>query len=98
VDDEEGHDIGNYGAVLSIWDRLFGTWSLASSSRPVRFGAANAPAATVWDLAWHPVRVFVRFFSVRIGSQSDPARKKVCAVPSEGLTEVVQKVQSSSQL
>jgi sterol desaturase/sphingolipid hydroxylase (fatty acid hydroxylase superfamily) len=70
VEGEQGHDIGNFGAVLSIWDRLFGTWSLPALRRPVRFGVPDGPAPTVLDLVLHPVRVCVRFISSRFGSCS----------------------------
>lgn len=61
VDDESRDHIGNYGAVLSIWDRMFGTWSLAALKRPVRFGVEDGPSATVLDLMVHPLRVCWRW-------------------------------------
>jgi sterol desaturase/sphingolipid hydroxylase (fatty acid hydroxylase superfamily) len=60
-DDEHSRDIGNFGAVLSVWDRLFGTWSLPALRRPARFGAANAPPPTMLGLVLHPLRVCIRF-------------------------------------
>jgi len=63
-DDAHPHGAGNFGAVLCIWDRLFGTWSLPTSNRPVRFGVEHAPAPTVWGLVLHPLRVCIRFLPV----------------------------------
>ena len=61
-DGDRGSDLGNYGAVLSIWDRLFGTWSLPQMKRPPRFGVADAPPPTLLGLVLHPFRVCIRFF------------------------------------
>jgi sterol desaturase/sphingolipid hydroxylase (fatty acid hydroxylase superfamily) len=47
---------GNFGALFSFWDRLFGTW-LLPSNRPVRFGVDDAPASTLSSLFLHPFRV-----------------------------------------
>jgi sterol desaturase/sphingolipid hydroxylase (fatty acid hydroxylase superfamily) len=57
VDDESRDHIGNYGAALSIWDRLFGTWSLPALKRPAGFGVEDGPRATLLDLVVHPLRV-----------------------------------------
>lgn len=62
-DDAQDHGAGNFGAVLSVWDRLFGTWSLPGPHRPACFGVNDAPAPTVWGLVLHPLRVCVRFLS-----------------------------------
>jgi sterol desaturase/sphingolipid hydroxylase (fatty acid hydroxylase superfamily) len=67
AESEHGHGIGNFGAVLSIWDRLFGTWSLPVLCRPARFGVPDGPAATLLDLAFHPIRVCIRFVSSWFG-------------------------------
>jgi sterol desaturase/sphingolipid hydroxylase (fatty acid hydroxylase superfamily) len=61
--DPDGHGIGNYGAIFSIWDRLFGTWSLPKSRRPEHFGVEGAPMQTVTGLALHPLRVCLDFLS-----------------------------------
>lgn len=54
---------GNYGAVLSVWDRMFGTWSLPALKRPARFGVEDGPAATLLDLVLHPLRACWRLIS-----------------------------------
>jgi sterol desaturase/sphingolipid hydroxylase (fatty acid hydroxylase superfamily) len=64
-DDAASHDEpANFGAMFSIWDRLFGTWSLPSV-RPPRFGVAGAPAPTILGLLLHPARLCIRFVSRR---------------------------------
>ncbi len=63
VDNKPDDHIGNFGAVLSIWDRLFGTWSLPALRRPDEFGVVNAPAATLLVLALHPFRICARLVS-----------------------------------
>jgi sterol desaturase/sphingolipid hydroxylase (fatty acid hydroxylase superfamily) len=45
----------NFGAALSIWDRIFGT-SLHEAKRPARFGVDNAPPMTFWSLVFQPLR------------------------------------------
>ncbi len=66
VDGDAHHaEVGNFGAIFSIWDRLFGTWSLPSANRPARFGVENAPSATIAGLVLHPLRACVHFFRVR---------------------------------
>jgi sterol desaturase/sphingolipid hydroxylase (fatty acid hydroxylase superfamily) len=62
-DDARHHGVGNFGAIFSVWDRMFGTWSLPDSLRPVRFGVEGAPAPTLAGLALHPLRASIRFFS-----------------------------------
>jgi sterol desaturase/sphingolipid hydroxylase (fatty acid hydroxylase superfamily) len=57
VDENSRDHIGNYGAVLSIWDRVFGTWSLPALKRPERFGVEDGPRATLLGLVLHPLRV-----------------------------------------
>jgi sterol desaturase/sphingolipid hydroxylase (fatty acid hydroxylase superfamily) len=52
--------LGNYGALLSLWDRLFGTWTLPSATRPPRFGAEDSPPATLGGLFFHPLRRIAR--------------------------------------
>jgi len=59
-DDGYHHGGGNYGAIFSVWDRLFGTWSLPTLTRPARFGVENAPATTLWSLALHPLSRCIR--------------------------------------
>jgi sterol desaturase/sphingolipid hydroxylase (fatty acid hydroxylase superfamily) len=59
------HGVGNFGAIFSIWDRMFGTWSLPSANRPARFGVEDAPAPTIIGLALHPLRAAVRFIANR---------------------------------
>lgn len=72
VDNKADGHIGNFGAVLSIWDWLFGTWSLPAPKRPARFGVQDGPAATLLGLALHPVRVCYGFIS---GTRSSEKRK-----------------------
>jgi len=55
--------VGNFGAIFSVWDRMFGTWSLPAANRPVRFGVEDAPPPTVAGLVLHPLRVCRRFFA-----------------------------------
>jgi len=62
-DGDHRHGVGNFGAVFSVWDRLFGTWSLSASRRPARFGVEGAPAATIAGLILHPMHVCIRFLS-----------------------------------
>ena len=59
------HGVGNFGAIFSIWDRMFGTWSLPSPIRPERFGARDAPAPTITGLALHPLRRGIRLLMNR---------------------------------
>ncbi len=44
----------NFGAALSIWDRIFGT-SLPHELRPTRFGVDDAPPPNLWNLFLHPI-------------------------------------------
>jgi sterol desaturase/sphingolipid hydroxylase (fatty acid hydroxylase superfamily) len=71
----DGHGVGNYGAIFSIWDRMFGTWSVPKVSRPRCFGVEEAPAPTVIGLVMHPLRVCLQLFSNtnRAGCNSIPA-------------------------
>lgn len=66
VDNKADQHIANFGAVLSIWDWLFGTWSLPALKRPVRFGVENAPPPTLLALVLHPFRACARFLSRRL--------------------------------
>jgi sterol desaturase/sphingolipid hydroxylase (fatty acid hydroxylase superfamily) len=61
---------GNFGAIFSIWDQLFGTWRLPALNRPARFGVGNAPAPTVWGLLLHPMRAGIRVIGTLRPSQS----------------------------
>ncbi len=66
VEDEgRDHGVGNYGAVFSVWDRLFGTWHLPGENRPASFGVEHAPPLTVLGLTLHPLQHCLRFFSGR---------------------------------
>jgi sterol desaturase/sphingolipid hydroxylase (fatty acid hydroxylase superfamily) len=60
LEDEQLNGAGNFGAVFSFWDRLFGTWRLPAASRPVRFGAKDAPTPNMADLVLHPLRFCIR--------------------------------------
>lgn len=42
----------NFGAVLSIWDRLFGTWRRLPSAAEVRFGVPGLTASRYQRLDW----------------------------------------------
>ncbi len=55
--------LGNYGAVLSIWDRIFGTWTLPSLKRPDRFGVEGSPRSGLLELLVHPFHACVRLLS-----------------------------------
>jgi sterol desaturase/sphingolipid hydroxylase (fatty acid hydroxylase superfamily) len=70
-DDGHHHRAANFGAVLSIWDRLFGTWSVPNPNRPVRFGVADAPAPTIWSQFLHPLRACSRLFASTQPSQAE---------------------------
>jgi sterol desaturase/sphingolipid hydroxylase (fatty acid hydroxylase superfamily) len=48
----------NFGAALSIWDRIFRT-SLHCPDRPACFGVDDAPAPNFWSLIFHPLRPYV---------------------------------------
>lgn len=63
VEDKPDDHIGNFGAVLSIWDRMFGTWSLPALRRPEGFGVENPPEATLLALVLHPFRACARLAS-----------------------------------
>ena len=45
----------NFGAALSIWDRIFGTGSLVSQKRPESFGIEGAPRLNLATLLLHPL-------------------------------------------
>jgi sterol desaturase/sphingolipid hydroxylase (fatty acid hydroxylase superfamily) len=49
----------NFGAALSIWDRIFGT-ATHTEARPVRFGADNASSRNLWSLLVQPVHFCLR--------------------------------------
>jgi len=49
----------NFGAALSIWDRIFGT-SIDDKNRPIRFGADEASATNLRSLLLYPLRFCVR--------------------------------------
>jgi sterol desaturase/sphingolipid hydroxylase (fatty acid hydroxylase superfamily) len=49
----------NFGAALSIWDRVFGTW-MPAKIRPTRFGADDAPGQNLWNLLFQPLRFCLR--------------------------------------
>jgi sterol desaturase/sphingolipid hydroxylase (fatty acid hydroxylase superfamily) len=84
-DDADRQKAGNFGAAFSVWDRLFGTWSLPSTKRPVHFGVENAPAPTISGLLFHPLRACIRFFSNRLGASS--AESKTSKGPRDGLLD-----------
>jgi sterol desaturase/sphingolipid hydroxylase (fatty acid hydroxylase superfamily) len=54
----------NFGAALSIWDRIFGT-SLQDGDRPACFGVEGAPAQNLWSLVLHPLQFCLRTFRKR---------------------------------
>lgn len=61
IDDEEHrHGVGNFGAIFSVWDRMFGTWFLPGVNRPESFGVKDAPAPTLISLALHPPRTIIK--------------------------------------
>jgi sterol desaturase/sphingolipid hydroxylase (fatty acid hydroxylase superfamily) len=61
--DDHDHGVGNFGAIFSVWDRLFGTWSVPAANRPARFGVENAPSPTLTGLILHPLHVGIHFLS-----------------------------------
>src|SRR5258708_1118882 len=76
IDHAHPQEAGNFGAVFSVWDRLFGTWALPSSSRPVRFGVPDAPRTTILGLLLHPLRLCVNSLlaSLKLKSVGLPKR------------------------
>jgi sterol desaturase/sphingolipid hydroxylase (fatty acid hydroxylase superfamily) len=49
------HRDRNFGAVLMIWDRLFGTYAMPASA--LRYGiAGEVPPASVWQIHVNPLR------------------------------------------
>lgn len=65
------HGVGNFGAIFSIWDRLFGTWSVPSANRPERFGVRDSPVMTITGLALHPLK---KGLGVMAGLHAPPFR------------------------
>jgi sterol desaturase/sphingolipid hydroxylase (fatty acid hydroxylase superfamily) len=57
------HEI-NFGAALSVWDRIFRT-SVETETGPTQYGTNDAPAADLWNLFIHPVRVVFRYIKQR---------------------------------
>jgi sterol desaturase/sphingolipid hydroxylase (fatty acid hydroxylase superfamily) len=52
------HALANFGAALSIWDRIFQT-SREVGHQPRQYGMADAPATNFWDLLLHPLRFWL---------------------------------------
>jgi sterol desaturase/sphingolipid hydroxylase (fatty acid hydroxylase superfamily) len=55
------HAAGNFGALFSFWDRLFGSCLVPASNRPDHFGVKDAPT-TISKLFFHPIRVCATTF------------------------------------
>jgi sterol desaturase/sphingolipid hydroxylase (fatty acid hydroxylase superfamily) len=63
----------NFGAALSIWDRMFRTGSFASDKRPASFGIEDSPRLNLATLLLHPHTFFVqRIFGSRIETPPEP--------------------------
>ncbi len=57
------HEDRNFGTVLAIWDRLFGTLLISTGCRPPRFGLRGTPIQpyqTVWSALIIPLKECVR--------------------------------------
>jgi sterol desaturase/sphingolipid hydroxylase (fatty acid hydroxylase superfamily) len=67
-------DRKNYGVMLMVWDKLFGTYSVPGDKRPEVFGIANDDTFTLGVWAQH-LRPFqsARLSKVRVNSQFDEA-------------------------
>jgi len=50
----------NFGAAMSLWDKIFGTWALPSPDRPTSFGMEDPPRLSLAALLLHPLRVVLR--------------------------------------
>jgi len=48
----------NFGAALSIWDRIFRT-STDAENQPSQYGTEKAPASDLWTLLLYPLRFFL---------------------------------------
>jgi len=83
VDENSRDHIGNYGATLSIWDRMFGTWSLPAFKRPSRFGVEDGPRVTLLDLVVHPLRACWRLIS---GTSTPESRYTPSANDTSGIS------------
>jgi sterol desaturase/sphingolipid hydroxylase (fatty acid hydroxylase superfamily) len=86
VDEHQPHELGNFGAIFSIWDWLFGTWKLPSLNRPERFGVPDAPPQTVSGLILHPLTVSHRTLVSKLKSLRSSRRMQF--TPSEAADEV----------
>jgi len=50
----------NFGAVLSIWDKIFGTAARPNVAPPARFGVNQAIGSNLWSMLLYPLRIFSR--------------------------------------
>ena len=85
VDEKSRNHIGNYGAALSIWDRLFETRSLPGLKRPARFGVEDGPRATLLELVVHPFRVCCNL-ACKLNSQAPRRTPQQAANDSSGIS------------
>jgi sterol desaturase/sphingolipid hydroxylase (fatty acid hydroxylase superfamily) len=77
--------VGNFGAIFSLWDWLFGTWSLPVGRRPARFGVGDNVPLTPVGLLFHPLRIIPRLF--RAVASPDRAEEQAARRPSVHGTE-----------
>ena len=69
----------NYGAVLIIYDRLFGTFASAPKDEPLRFGLAGlAPSANPVDIV---VATWLRMFSDMLRARGPAAKLRALLTP-----------------
>jgi len=71
------HADRNFGTVLAIWDRLFGTLLLSAGSSPPRFGLLNTPIQpfqTVWSALIIPLQESLRMLIANTKPPNLPRR------------------------
>lgn len=59
-DNSKNETATNYGAVLSIWDKIFGTAARPAVSPPAQFGVNEAIGSNLWSRLLYPLRVLSR--------------------------------------
>jgi sterol desaturase/sphingolipid hydroxylase (fatty acid hydroxylase superfamily) len=59
-DISENETATNYGAVLSIWDKIFGTAAQPTVAPPAQFGVNEAIGSNLWSMLLYPLRILGR--------------------------------------
>ena len=70
---DRNHASGNYGALFSIWDRMFGTCSVPAATPPTSFGTEDSPKSTIVDLFLHPFRLCAIYVASNRCKSSKPS-------------------------